>query len=545
MAQELHSAKAKKRFNHQDIAVIKESDEKQKEFHAFVSNHSQFSTEEKYALQIESVAAFEEHWNLTADSKRKFDEIHEHGLGLAGQRAQKFASSAYNVLQQMTPIVQLVQNFGAPYGSMAIGTISILLTVAKNRARMETGISDTLSQISDRAAGLKVYQHIYNDDDELDQQLQSKIVQAYENFMSFCMEATKYYSKGGIRRWFKAVMGSSQTLDDRASQAQKSIVDVRFMSEELLSKNVDKIKQLNISQIQDIKDLQEQIEQLQTGLDSNRLDKIKALLNLETYSRETELEVLQKYERDTVAHLDKSWSLLELMRGPRLEAFKKDPKIQSWECSQRSCMLILAGYNWGADASIGTCWLSPVALDIITTMEETRPGDPYAFYILGHREYDPFPHVLSCILFQLLTLSPKALQNYAQYAELCAEIQEYQAAREATEAKELDKDLQECAGNPDAILHKVALRILKMLDQNKTVWIILDRVDQCKSDSRINHRKRLMKSIVYLLEKATVKIRVLAVVNGYDWRVEEQSDEFGASNHASVIVHTCRQEVVG
>ncbi|KAM0258111.1 hypothetical protein ACHAQJ_004016 [Trichoderma viride] len=539
MFQESHSSKVKKRFNDLDIAVIRKSDEEQKELHSFVSNRGQFSAEEKHALQIESVSEFEKYWNLTTDSKSKFEASHENGKGLARQKVQDFAVSAYNVLQQIAPIVQLVQNFGAPYGGIAIGTISFLFTiklnhtskVAKNRARMETSISDTLLQISDRAAGLKVYQHIYNDNDELDQQLQSKIVQAYENFMSFCMEATRYYSKGGMTRWFKAIMGSSQSLEDRAAKAQKSIVDVRLMSEELLSKNVAKIKELNIRQLEENK-------VLQMGQDSGRLYKIQTLLSLKTYSRESEFEVLQKYQRDINAHLDQSWSSLELMRGPRLEAFEKDPKIQAWRYSQRSCMLVLAGYNYGLDASVGKCWLSPVALDMITTMKETRPGDPYAFYILGHRESDPFHHVLSCIIFQLLTPSHKALQNGAQYAELCAEIEEYQAAKGETKAR-LNK------GKPDLILQKVALRILKMLDQNKTVWIILDRVDQCKPDSKTKHRKNLMKSLVYLLENATVKIRILAVVNGHDWNVEEQSDEFGASDPSSVIVHTCRQGVVG
>ena len=125
---------------------------------------------------------------------------------------------------------------------------------------MESEISDTLLQIRDRVAGLKLYRHIYNEDHELDQQLQSRIVHTYDSFICFCIAAIKYYSKGSlsesltilskfdypliplIGRWAKALWGSSVTLENSVLQVQKAIVEVRYMSEELLNKNVDAIK---------------------------------------------------------------------------------------------------------------------------------------------------------------------------------------------------------------------------------------------------------------------------------------------------------------
>lgn len=50
--------------------------------------------------------------------------------------------------------------------------------------------------------------------------------------------------------------------------------------------------------------------------------------------------------------------------------------------------------------------------------------------------------------------------------------------------------------------------------------------------------------MVYLLENTTIRIRILAIVNGYDWKVEEQHDEFGASNQSSVIVDTHKQRLI-
>jgi len=55
----------------------------------------------------------------------------------------------------------------------------------------------TISGIRDRLPSLKLYQHIYNDDHELDITLQAKIVSAYESFIEFSIAATKYYKIGG------------------------------------------------------------------------------------------------------------------------------------------------------------------------------------------------------------------------------------------------------------------------------------------------------------------------------------------------------------
>lgn len=86
------------------------------------------------------------------------------------------------------------------------------------------------------------------------------------------------------------------------------------------------------------------------------------------------------------------------------------------------------------------------------------------------------------------------------------------------------------------MLEKVALRVLKTFDASQTVHIILDRVDRCNGEVQNRHRKQLLRSLVHLTENATVRVRVLAVVNGYDWgALEEQLDELGRTNSWSVI----------
>ena len=221
------------------------------------------------------------------------------------------------------------------------------------------------------------------------------------------------------------------------------------------------------------------------------------------------------------------------MQGERLEEFKKHPDFQAWQKSLHSCMLVLAGYNNESVYSTRECWLSSIALDMIERVKESRQSEPYA-YILGLQEEDKaFPRVLSCIVLQLLLSSPQVLQNDAQYAELCAEIEAYSAAT---------KSEQEYSNISNVLLEKVALRILNLFDRTKTVWIILDRVDQCNPGKK-GHRRMLMRTLVHLIQKATVTVKVLAVVNGYDWRVDEEGDELEQDRDAHVIIHQGRQGI--
>ncbi|GKT56542.1 hypothetical protein ColTof4_08913 [Colletotrichum tofieldiae] len=140
-------------------------------------------------------------------------------------------------------------------------------------------------------------------------------------------------------------------------------------------------------------------------------------------------------------------------------------------------------------------------------------------------------------MIQLLTTNRRALRNDAIYNELKAKIQRYSLERNDIEhtiiSEKASKQLQ-----------KVLLEVLNMFGREQTVWIVVDRPDQCKRRPGPNHQKKLVKALVNLVESANVKIRILLVVNGHDWRVNEQIDEFGQQKENSVVVHTVRQRTV-
>lgn len=63
---------------------------------------------------------------------------------------------------------------------------------------MEEQISTIFAEISDSLPGMRVYTNIYNDKHELDQLLQTKIVDAYKSFTTFSVAAAKFYTQGTL-----------------------------------------------------------------------------------------------------------------------------------------------------------------------------------------------------------------------------------------------------------------------------------------------------------------------------------------------------------
>ncbi|CBX91214.1 hypothetical protein LEMA_P067220.1 [Plenodomus lingam JN3] len=456
------------------------------------------------------VAAFNIFWNDTAKAQATFESQHEHGAKKRMRNVQDFGETAADMMRQLEPIVQVIKDFGAPFGGMAI---------AQTKASIERQVAETLHQIRHRIPGFRVYERIYNDDHELDQQLQSQIVTAYDTFIQFCIASTKYYSRRGMGRWLRAFIGPATSIVEQASRVQICIVDVRQTTEELLNKSVDTIKHDN-------KELRKQIQQLQDNHDSDRLNHVQSFLSLETSSRELDWATLEKYQRELDLHFE-DWIYVELMTKSKLAAFENDPAIQAWQHSCHSQMLLLVGYNDRSYYDSIQCWLSPVALHIIRHIRSIGEADAYTFQLIGQREPRSFQHILSTIIFQLLKQNYQLLRNQEHYAGLFAELQTYQKLFELSRQSGDGQDNHRLRASES--LQKVAFMILNLFSPEKTIWIVLDRVDRCRSYPRSADGKKLLKSLVQLMEKATVKVRVLAVINGYDWPVDNQVDELGCS----------------
>ncbi|KAK8074085.1 hypothetical protein PG994_004984 [Apiospora phragmitis] len=523
-------------LDHRDLDLIQKSDNEQREFHQFVEGSRGFTDEERAALKICSFSALEVFWGDTVAAKRAYDIDHSHGRKKLARRSQDFAATAFEVFREMAPMFDLISNIAAPFGGLAIGTLSFFLTLANTRKDMEGHVGATMIAIRDNVPRLQLYQQIYNDRHQLDQRLQTKIVQAYDIIMRFCMEATDFFRRSGMRRFLRTMKRSDQ-LVGLSSEFKDALVGVRHLAEVLLSKKVDLIKK----QISGSRMLYHTIRaarsvltwpqnaELQESLNGDRLSLIQRLFRLETYSEEAHRQALERYHSDLATDTDLTMQVLEQMRDTRLTALLNHQHFQAWQ-STESKMLLLVGYNHLSILYSNQCWVSPVAMHFAHKLRNPVSSDLNAVYVAGKQRGESLSRILFTVLLQLLKQRPSALQSEDGYAELQAKLHEYE-------------EMDEASDTLVSVLRSIALRVIDSFEASETVWIILDRVQTCGYEgNKAGVRRNFLRLMVYLVERSRARLRVLAIVNGHDWYVDREVDGLEIRKSGSVIVHTIRQQ---
>lgn len=182
------------------------------------------------------------------------------------------------------------------------------------------------------------------------------------------------------------------------------------------------------------------------------------------------------------------------------------------------------------------CWVSPVAIAMITDLSLSPENPVHAYHVFpaqGELLYRAF----SVVILQLLRQKRQVLRNRSQCDELRTELYELQKY-EGKDQKHMETDDDRlCA------LRKVALRVMSFFEESETVYIILDRADRCCNWKKgIDHRKPLLKALVKMVEAARCKLKVLVVIDRYQWDIEERRNELGEKTKEKVIVHTVEQE---
>ena len=91
----------------------------------------------KRRLTPEQLSAFEvsseeevSHFLQTAfNAKNTFDGNREHGALKLSSETTRLAATAYDLLRDFSPMVEIVKDFGSPFGNITIGTLCCLFAV--------------------------------------------------------------------------------------------------------------------------------------------------------------------------------------------------------------------------------------------------------------------------------------------------------------------------------------------------------------------------------------------------------------------------------
>lgn len=306
-----------------------------------------------------------------------------------------------------------------------------------------------------------------------------------------------------------------------------------------------------------IPELQASQERLQASQDSQNVDNMRQLLGLEPFSLDMQRERLARYRRDIAAEFDDS-DFSERSYTDRLQVIESHPDFQDWVSHPGSRLLVLSGRNYVSDSP--HCWASPVALDLIANLTEAHiPIDTdnlqeksalldnvCVFHTSPPRdEKYTFPGVATWLVYQLICANQHFLRNEKQATALRADLERF-------------LDSHKRHGTVPAMEEPLKRLVLTALDfyaaEDKTVWIILDRVDRGDDDvswrgrrQRDVHRRALLRMIACAVHETSATVKILAVVNSVDWDVEGLEDDFCRSKEARerVVIREIREEEAG
>ena len=252
-------------------------------------------------------------------------------------------------------------------------------------------------------------------------------------------------------------------------------------------------------------------------------------MNLDDFSEEEHRRQWDKHGQAVDGDEVLNTEIYQQMRGPELKSFQASGDYQQWKSSERSCLLILSGYNNIGILGGYQCWLSPIAVAAVKDFGQRAIRPVYAYYALpqnGKLLYG----VVAVILLQLLRQKSRALRDENRHAELRTDL-----------GKSRQGGMDE--GDRVAAMERVALRVIDLFDESETLYVVVDRADRCRDLKTVDHRKMLLKVFVKMVEAARCKLRVLTVIDGYSWRMENHRDELGVKMKDRFIVHTAEQEL--
>ncbi|KAJ3860238.1 hypothetical protein EV359DRAFT_85520 [Lentinula novae-zelandiae] len=413
---------------------------------------------------------------------------------------------------------------GIPYVRLATGTVTLLFTFSGKKNTIEEELSSAIEGIRDRLPGLKMYQAIYRENNQLELDLQKKILFAYLAFIELSMEITKYFTQPGYRRWSTAFFNSSK-FKNMTIDVYKSLSNIRLRCEELVGLRIDVLVHGMESLKSRNEELHAKIEgeksaclkffmqklfinvtELQQDRNTAHLLEIQNALGLGSWTPVIHRKMLAEYRTRLFYEHDEE-VIYQQMTQKEIEQLQCTIPFADWAKPHFSSVLILRGIN-NENLSQGKIhnWLSPLPLHLIRQFHEDGANPQYhATHIFDPA--DPASRslfkALPVILLQLLWPHRANLGSNVdgQYETLMAALHDYIAC-----------PLSRSDEKAQALGNLAAQVIGFYKGERCPVYIVLDRVDQCSE-----HYELMSILVNKIIKGAPCPVKVLLVAGSMNW----------------------------
>ncbi|KAE9395162.1 hypothetical protein BT96DRAFT_942603 [Gymnopus androsaceus JB14] len=486
----------RERYNLTPVECFTDIEKKQKEFHEWLKARK-LATAEARAITCKTSEESAKFWaDMSQDAQSEFEGKHKKGWRLWVSKYQSFAKGAASFMEDLKPVLDIVQSAGVPYSGVAVGTVTALLTFSGRKNDMENQISSAIEGVKDRLPGFKMYQAIYADNTELEIDLRKKILFAYLAFIEMSMAIIKYYFQAGYRRWGTALFHSNK-FKNMTDNVYNLLSDIRLRCEELLSLKVHTL----VGDVGKLRGLNE-------TMCSNRW--CRTFLGLSSWTPEEHHQKLLRYIG--WLHDDSSVeAIYEQMTPGKIETRRRDRVFIEWNVPTVSSLLIIRGVN-NENIRQGKLlnWTSLFALDLVYRLhkDSSSHSPPYAVYI-----FDPSrtANPASCSLFtamlivliQLLWQRREELGNssHGHRESLMAALHKYHDISRVQDSGSSDEKFEALGALAEQVMHLYE-------KEEQPVYIVLDRVDKCS-----DHYELMSILVNNIMSKASCPVKILLVAD--------------------------------
>ncbi|KAF2185749.1 hypothetical protein K469DRAFT_777604 [Zopfia rhizophila CBS 207.26] len=155
---------------------------------------------------------------------RQFERSAAKGWKKWTHKYQTCGAGVMGFMHDWEPLINIIKKGGGGYGDMAVGTFSALFVVracesmtewvnsknirkvAQFKEQSEGYLSSALPDIRDAMIGFALYEDIFRQSNELEDDFRGEIIDAYARFVTLAVESTKYYKGGGRKRWLSTIL---------------------------------------------------------------------------------------------------------------------------------------------------------------------------------------------------------------------------------------------------------------------------------------------------------------------------------------------------
>jgi len=205
------------------------------------------------------------------------------------------------------------------------------------------------------------------------------------------------------------------------------------------------------------------------------------------------------------------------MQTDSIERYRRSDEFSAWDQSSKSALHVTIASNHDF-ISYGRhhCWFSLVALDMDGRLRRLE-SVPYATFVFKPPNSDTtIFEAMPVVLIQLLRfLKSRLIEENEKRERLLVTARKYQDV--PTPAAHDDGDNQAWHDKLDA-LAAVASQVLQLFGSTETVYIVLDRADQCCA--RDQHG--LFVVLHDILAAASCVVKVLVVAGNVGWTLCER-----------------------